>query len=80
MQEKRSPTLEKVREEVFHSNPMKDSQQGDAPLLSADKNKNGKRNRVTQIIGKKARKLKKKKENLQKLQEAPKRTSQKEGL
>jgi hypothetical protein len=40
-----------------------------------DKNKNGKRNLVTQIIGKKARKLSKKKAKLEKLQEVPKRTS-----
>jgi hypothetical protein len=36
-----------------------------------DKNQNGKRNPVTQIIGKKARKLSKKKAKLEKLQEAP---------
>jgi hypothetical protein len=35
---------------------------------------------VTRIIGKKARKLSKKKENLEKLQEVQGRTSQKEGF
>jgi hypothetical protein len=43
-----------------------------------DKNKNGKRNPVTQIIGKKAKNLSKKKEKLEKLQEAQGRTSQNE--
>jgi hypothetical protein len=41
---------------------------------------NGKRKPMIQIIGKKARKLSKKRENSTKLQEAPKRTSQKEGF
>jgi hypothetical protein len=45
-----------------------------------DKNNNGKRKPVTQITGKKARKLSKKKAKLEKLQEVPERTSQKEGL
>jgi hypothetical protein len=45
-----------------------------------DKNKNGKRNLETQITGKKATKLSKKKENLEIFQEVPERTSQKEGL
>jgi hypothetical protein len=47
-------------------------------MLRTNKNKNGKRNPVTQIIGKKARNLNKKKEKLQKLQEVPEKTSQKE--
>jgi hypothetical protein len=46
----------------------------------ADKNKTGKRNPVTHITGKKARKHSKKKAKLEKLQEVPERTSQKEGL
>jgi hypothetical protein len=45
-----------------------------------DKNQNGKRNPVTQITGKKARTLSKKKVTLEKLQEVPEKTSQKEGL
>jgi hypothetical protein len=40
-----------------------------------DKNNNGKRNPVMQIIGKKDRKLSKKKEKLEKVQEVPERTS-----
>jgi hypothetical protein len=42
MQERRAPTLKIVREEVLHSIPLK-----------YPRNKNGKRNLVTQIIGKK---------------------------
>jgi hypothetical protein len=78
IQESRTPTPE--REEVLPSNPMKDPHQCEVTMLSTDKNKNGKRNPVTQITGKKARKLSKKKAKLEKLQEVPERTSQKEGL
>jgi hypothetical protein len=49
-------------------------------VLRKDKNKNGKMNPETQIIGKKARNLSKKKTNIEKLQEVPGRTSQTEGL
>jgi hypothetical protein len=45
-----------------------------------DKNNNGKRKPMNRIIGKKARKLSKKKTKLEKLQEVPGRISQKEGL
>jgi hypothetical protein len=45
--------------------------------LSTNKNQNEKRNTKTWITGKKAKKLSKKKENLEKLQEG---TSRKEGL
>jgi hypothetical protein len=80
MQERRAPTPEVIREEVFHLNPLKDPQQCEVTMLREDKNKNGKRNPETQITGKKARKLSKKKEKLEKLQEVPEKTSQKEGL
>jgi hypothetical protein len=49
-------------------------------MLREYKSKNGKRNLMTQIIGKKHRKLSKKKSKLDKLQEVLKKTSQKEGL
>jgi hypothetical protein len=42
-----------------------------------DKNQNGKRNTEMRITGKKARKLSKKKETLEKLHEVPEKTSQK---
>jgi hypothetical protein len=80
MQESREPTPEIVREEVLPSNPVKDPQQCEVTMPRGDKNKNGKRNPETQITGKKAIKLSKKKEKIEKLQKVPKRTSQKEGL
>jgi hypothetical protein len=78
IQESRAPTPD--REEVSPLNPMKDHQQREVTMPREDKNQNGKRNPVTQITGKKARKLSKKKAKLEKLQEAPERTSQKEGF
>jgi hypothetical protein len=80
MQESREPTTETVREEVLSSNLVKYPQQCEVTMLRKDKNNNGKRNPETQITGKKARNLSKKKENLEKLQEVPERTSQKEDL
>jgi hypothetical protein len=49
-------------------------------MLREQKNKNGKMNIETQITGKNARKLSKKKEKLEKLREVPENTSQKAGL
>jgi hypothetical protein len=80
MQESREPTPETVREEVLSLNLVKYPQQCEVTMLRKDKNNNGKRNPETWIIGKKSRKISKKKEKLEKLQEVPKRTSQKEGL
>jgi hypothetical protein len=59
---------------------MEDHQKCEVTMPRGDKNQNGKRNPVTQITGKKARKLNKKKAKLEKLQEVPEKTSQKEGL
>jgi len=80
MQESRAPTLETIREEVLSLNLVKDPQQCEVTILRKDKNNNGKRNPETQITGKKARKLSKKKAMLEKLPELPKRTSQKAEL
>jgi hypothetical protein len=80
MQKRRAPTPDTVREEVLPSNPVKDPHRCEFTMLREDKNKNGKRNPETQITGKKARNLSKKKEKLGKLQEVPERTSQKESL
>jgi hypothetical protein len=44
------------------------------------KNDNGKRKKMIQIIGKNPRNLSKKREKLEKLQEVPGKTSQKEGF
>jgi hypothetical protein len=49
-------------------------------MPKGDKNKNVKKNIEMQITGNKTRKLSKKKGNLEKLQEVPEKTSQKEGL
>jgi hypothetical protein len=59
---------------------MKDHQQCKVIMPREDKNQNGKRNPITQIIVKKARKLSKKKEKIEKLQESPEITLQNEGL
>jgi hypothetical protein len=78
VQESRVPTPE--REEVLLSERLNDPQQYEVTMPRGDKNDNGKRKPVTQIIGKKARNLNKKKEKLENLQEVPGRNSQKEGL
>jgi hypothetical protein len=80
MKERREPTPEIVREEVLHSNPLKDPWQCEVTTLREDNNKNGKRNPVTQIRGKKARNINKKKAKLEILQEVPEDISQKAGL
>jgi hypothetical protein len=77
-QKSREPTPE--REEVLPLNLMKDPPQCEVIMARGDKNDNGKRRPVIQITGKKTRKLIKKREKLEKLQEAPERTLQKEGL
>jgi hypothetical protein len=75
IQKSRESTPETVREEVLPSNPVKDPQLCEVTMPRGDKNKTGKRNHETQITGKKARKLSKKKAKLEKLQEVPERTS-----
>jgi hypothetical protein len=73
VQESRAPTPE--REEVLPLNPMKDPPQCEVIMPRGDKNDNGKRKPVIQITGKKARKLSKKREKLEKLQEVPENNS-----
>jgi hypothetical protein len=73
VQESREPTLDK--EEVLPLNPSKYHHHHEVTMPRGDKNHNGKRNTETQIIGKKARKINKKKENLEKLQKVPEKTS-----
>jgi hypothetical protein len=76
--ESRAPTPD--REEISPLNPMKDHRQCEITFPKEGKNQNEKRNPVTQITGKKARNLSKKKAKLEKLQDVPERTLQKEGL
>jgi hypothetical protein len=64
-QTSRAPTPDK--EVVLLSNPMKESQQREAAMPKEDKNQNGKRNIEKNITGKKARKLSKKREKIEKL-------------
>ena len=71
MQERKVPTLELIREKVLPLHPLDEHQQCEATRLRESKNQNGKRNPETQITGKKARKLSKKKAKLEKLQEFP---------
>jgi hypothetical protein len=78
MPESRALTPE--NEELLLLNPSKEPLWCEVPMPRGDKNDNGKRKLVTQITGKKAINLSKKKAKLEKLQEVPERTSQKEGL
>jgi hypothetical protein len=59
---------------------MTESQQREVTMPKEYKNQNGKRNTETKITKKKARKLSKKRENMENLQNVPEGTSQKEGL
>jgi hypothetical protein len=59
---------------------MKESQQHKVTMPKGDKNQNGKRNTKMKITMKKARKLSKKREKIEKLQKVPEGTSQREGL
>jgi hypothetical protein len=71
MKEGSISTQEVLRGGILTSDPLIPHQQCEATMPGEDKNKNGKRNpetvRHTQIIGKKARKLSKKKNNMEKL-------------
>jgi hypothetical protein len=73
IQERSVPTQEVLRKGILTSEPLRVPQQCEATTLGEDKNKNGKRIpetvKETQITGKKARKLNKKKAKLEKLQE-----------
>jgi hypothetical protein len=68
MQEESMSTQDLVSKEVLSLNPLKEHQHHEVTTLRTYKNKNGKRNPETQITGKKARKLSKKKAKLEKLQ------------
>jgi hypothetical protein len=80
MQEESMSTQDLVSKEVFPLNPLKEHQPCEVTMLRKDKNKNGKRNPETQITGKKARKLSKKKAKLEKQREILEKTSQEEDL
>jgi hypothetical protein len=67
MQERKINTLEITKEGTLTTKSVRAYQQCKVTLLGEYKNKNGKRNPKTQIIGKKERKLSKKKAKLEKL-------------
>jgi hypothetical protein len=73
IQESSEPTPE--RKKVLLSNSVKDPQHCEVTMPRGDKNKNEKMNPVTQITGKKARNVSKKKAKLDKLQEVPEKIS-----
>jgi hypothetical protein len=68
------------KEEVIHLNPRKESQQREVTMSKENKNQNGKRTTEMKLTGKKARKISKKKAKIEKLQQVPEGTSQKETL
>jgi hypothetical protein len=78
VQESRESTL--AREEVLLVHPTKESQQHEVTMPKEDKNWNGKRNNEMKLTRKKARKLSKKREIIEKLQKVPEGTSQRENL
>jgi hypothetical protein len=67
-------------EELLPLISRKESQQREVTLPKEDKNKNGKRNSKMKVIGKKVRKLSKKRDKIEKLQKVPEGTSEKENL
>jgi hypothetical protein len=67
-------------DEVLPLISMKESHQCEVTLPKEDKNKNGKRNYETKLTRKKATKLSKKRDKIEKLQKVPEGTSQKENL
>jgi hypothetical protein len=78
LQKTEVPTLD--REEVLPLNPRKESQQCEVTMPRGDKNQNGRRNTEMKLIGKKARKLSKKRTKIEKLQKVPEGNSQKENF
>jgi hypothetical protein len=59
------------REEVLPLISRKESHQCEVTLPNEDKNQNGKRNPEMKLIRKKARKISKKRDNIEKLQKVP---------
>jgi hypothetical protein len=68
------------KDEMLYLNPKKEHQQHEVTISKENKSQNGKRTTERKLTGKKARKLSKKKAKIEKLQEIPDRTSQKENL
>jgi hypothetical protein len=67
-------------EVVLPLNPRKESQQCEVPIPKENKNQNGKRTIETKLTLKNDRKMSKNKDNIERLQQDPEGTSQKENL
>jgi hypothetical protein len=67
-------------EEVFPLSLRREYQQREVPMPKENKNQTGKRITKTKLTGKKARKLSKKRANIDRLQKIPEGASQKENL
>ena len=67
-------------EEVLPLSLRKESQQHEVTMSKENKNQNEKRTTETKLTGKKARNLSKKKAKIERLQQVPEATSQKENL
>jgi hypothetical protein len=80
MQERSTTTPEIEKEGTLTTEFVREHQQCEVTLQGEDKNKNGKRNLETQIIGKKVRKLSKKKTKLEKLRDVPEKASHEANL
>jgi hypothetical protein len=65
---------------MLYLNPKKEHQQREVTISKENKSQNKKITTETKLTRKKARKLSKKKAKIEKLQEIPDRTSQKENL
>jgi hypothetical protein len=65
---------------VIYLNPIKGSQQREVTMPKENKNRNEKRTTEMNLMGKKARKLRKNKVKIEKLQQVLEGTSQKETL
>jgi hypothetical protein len=68
------------KEEVLPLNARKEFQQHEVTMLREDKNQNGKRHTEMKLTGKKARKIIKKRDKIEKLQKVLEGTSQKENF
>jgi hypothetical protein len=68
------------KEEILPLSPRREPQQRAVTMLKEDRNQNEKRQTELKITGKKARKISKKRDKIEKLQKAPEGASQKENL
>ena len=65
---------------MIYLNPRRESHQHEVTMSEENKNQNGKRITKTRLTGKKARKISRKKDNIEKLKKIPEATSQQDAL